>query len=346
MKTDKKVVTFGEVMMRLIPPGFLRFVQTRSFDVIYAGAEANVAVALANLHVPVDFVTCLPENDLGDACINYIRQFGVNVNNIIRTQDRLGIYFVETGAVYRGNKVIYDRTNSAFANVKPNIFDWSKIFTDTQWFHWTGITPAVSKGAAEACVEAVKKAKEKGLTVSCDLNYRGKLWKWGEPPEKVMSGLLKYVDVLICNEEDAEKVFGIKAPGVDVTKGQIEADRYRFVTEKLKERFPNLQVIAITLRQSINANHNKWSGVLYDGKKLYVSQNYDITHIVDRVGAGDVFAAGLIYMLLHNDDKQKTLDFAVAISCLKHTLYGDSCVIKVDEVEKLMKGMTTGRISR
>jgi 2-dehydro-3-deoxygluconokinase len=242
--------------------------------------------------------------------------------------------------------VIYDRANSAFANVKPKTFDWSKIFADTQWFHWTGITPAVSKSAAEACIEAVKKAKEKGLTVSCDLNYRGKLWKWGEPPEKIMSGLLKYVDVLICNEEDAEKIFGIKAPGVDVTKGEIEADRYRFVTEKLKERFPNLQLIAITLRQSISANHNKWSGVLYDGKKLYIGPNYDITHIVDRVGAGDVFAAGLIYMLLQSNDKQKALDFAVAISCLKHTLYGDSCVIKIDEVEKLLKGVTSGRISR
>jgi 2-dehydro-3-deoxygluconokinase len=346
MISDKKVVTFGEVMMRLMPPGFLRFVQARSFDVIYAGAEANVAVALANLNVPVDFVTCLPENDLGDACINYIRQFGVNVNNIIRTPDRLGIYFVETGAVHRGNKVIYDRANSAFANVKPKTFDWSKIFTDAQWFHWTGITPAVSKGAAEVCIEAVKNAKDEGLTVSCDLNYRGKLWKWGEPPEKVMSGLLKYVDVLICNEEDAEKVFSITAPDVDVTKGEIKADRYRFVTEKLKERFPNLQLIAITLRQSISASYNKWSGVLYDGNKLYVGPTYDITHIVDRVGAGDVFAAGLIYMLLRNDDKQKILDFAVAISCLKHTLYGDSCVIKIDEVEKLMKGVTTGRISR
>jgi len=346
MKIDKKVVTFGEVMMRLMPPGFLRFVQTRSFDVIYAGAEANVAIALANLNVPVDFVTCLPENDLGDACINYIRQFGVSIENIIRSQDRLGFYFVETGAVYRGNKVIYDRANSAFANINSKTFDWSNIFTDAQWFHWTGITPAVSKGAAEACIEAVKKAKDKGLTISCDLNYRGKLWKWGKPPEKVMSELLKYVDILICNEEDAEKVFGIKDPGINVSKGEIEANRYRFVTEKLKERFPNLQLIAITLRQSINANHNKWSGVLYDGKKFYIGPNYDITHIVDRVGAGDVFAAGLIYMLLHNDDKQKALDFAVAISCLKHTLYGDSCVIKIDEVEKLIKGVTTGRISR
>jgi len=341
-----KVVTFGEVMMRLIPPGFLRFTQARSFDVFYAGAEINVAIALANIGTPVDYVTCLPENELGDACLNYIRQFDVGVNNIVRTQDRLGIYFVETGATYRGNKVIYDRANSAFANIKPKVIDWSKIFSDAKWFHWTGITPAVSESAADACLEAVKKAKEMKLTISCDLNYRGKLWKWGKTPEKVMSDLLKYVDVLICNEEDAEKVFGIKAPGVDVSKGEIEADRYLFVTKKLKERFPNLQYIAITLRQSISASHNKWSGVLYDGKKLYTGPNYDITHIVDRVGAGDVFAAGLIHMLLQKSDCQKALDFAVAFSCLKHTIYGDSCVIKIDEVEKLMKGLTSGRISR
>jgi len=341
-----KVVTFGEVMMRLIPPGFLRFVQARSFDVFYAGSEANVAIALANLGIPVDFVTCLPENELGDACINYIRQFGVGVNKIIRAQDRLGIYFVETGAVHRGNKVIYDRANSAFANIKPKMIDWSEVFSDAQWFHWTGITPAVSESAAEACLEAVKKAKEMGLTVSSDLNYRGKLWKWGKPPEKIISGLLKYVDVLVCNEEDAEKIFGIKAPGVDVTKGEIEASRYSFVTEKLKDRFPNIQYVAITLRQSISASHNKWSGVLYDEKKLYIGPNYDITNIVDRVGAGDAFAAGLIYMLLQKSDPQRALDFAVAISCLKHTIYGDSCVIKLEEVEKLMKGLASGRISR
>lgn len=341
-----KVVTFGEVMMRLIPPDFLRFVQAKSFDMFYAGAEANVAIALANLGKPVDFVTCLPENELGDACVNYIRQFGVGVNNITRTQDRLGIYFVETGAVHRGNKVIYDRANSAFANIKPKTINWSKVFSDAQWFHWTGITPAVSEGAADACLEAVKKAKEMGLTVSADLNYRGKLWKWGKTPEKVMSDLLKYVDVLVCNEEDAEKVFGIKAPGVDVVKGEMDASRYSFVTKKLKDRFPNLQYVAITLRQSISASHNKWSGVLYDGKKLYIGPNYDITPIVDRVGAGDAFAAGLIYTLLQKSDPQKALDFAVAISCLKHTIYGDSCVIKLEEVEKLMKGVTSGRISR
>ena len=346
MKADKKVVTFGEVMMRLTPPDFLRFTQARSFNVIYAGAEVNVAIALANLGVPVDFVTSLPRNELGDACINYIRQFGVGTNQIIRSEDRLGTYFIETGAVQRGNKVIYDRANSAFANIRPKMIDWNDVFSDAQWFHWSGITPAVSKGAAETCVEAIKKAKEMGLTVSSDLNYRSKLWKWGKTPEDIMSNLMKYVDIVIGNEEDAEKVFGIKTPGADVTKGQINAEKYRYVTKKLMERFPNLKLVAITLRQSISASHNKWSGVLYDGKTLYKSSNYDITHIVDRVGAGDAFSAGLIYKLLDESDRQKTLDFAVALSCLKHTIYGDTCVIKLEEVEKLMKGVTSGRISR
>lgn len=346
MKTDKKVVTFGEVMMRLTSPDYLRFTQTRSFNVIYAGAEVNVAIALANLGIPVDFITRLSENELGDACVNYIRQFGVGTNNIIRSEDRLGIYFVETGAVHRGNKVIYDRANSAFANIRPEMIDWDDVFSDARWFHWSGITPAVSKVAAETCLEAVKKAKQMGLTVSSDLNYRSKLWKWGKTPGEIMSNLMKHVDIVIGNEEDAEKVFGIKAPGADVMKGQIHAEKYRYVTKKLKERFPNLQQVAITLRQSINASHNKWSGVLYDGKTLYKSSNYDISHIVDRVGTGDAFSAGLIYKLLDGSDCQKALDFAVALSCLKHTIYGDSCVIRLDEVEKLMKGVTSGRISR
>jgi 2-dehydro-3-deoxygluconokinase len=346
MKTDKKVVTFGEVMMRLTSPDYLRFTQTRSFNVIYAGAEVNVAIALANLGIPVDFITCLSENELGDTCVNYIRQFGVGTNNIIRSEDRIGIYFVETGAVHRGNKVIYDRANSAFANIRPEMIDWDDVFSDARWFHWSGITPAVSKVAAETCLEAVKKAKQMGLTVSSDLNYRSKLWKWGKTPGEIMSNLMKHVDIVIGNEEDAEKVFGIKAPGADVMKGQIHAEKYRYVTKKLKERFPNLQQVAITLRQSINASHNKWSGVLYDGKTLYKSSNYDISHIVDRVGAGDAFSAGLIYKLLDGSDCQKALDFAVALSCLKHTIYGDSCVIRLDEVEKLMKGVTSGRISR
>jgi len=343
---DKKVVTFGEVMMRLTPPGFLRLVQARFFDVIYAGAELNVAIALANLGMPADFVTRLPKNDLGDACINYIRQFGVGVDKIIRGGDRLGIYFLETGAVQRGNKVVYDRADSALATIKPDMVDWTKVFSDARWFHWTGITPAVSEGAAETCMDAVKRAKEMGLTVSCDLNYRSKLWKWGKTPEEVMSGLVKHVDIAICNEEDAERIFGIKAPGADVTKGEVEAESYRFVAERLMERFPNLRSVAITLRGSISASHNTWSGVLHDGKNLYKAPVYDITHIVDRVGAGDAFAGGLIYGLARGENPQKTLNLAVALSCLKHTTYGDSSVIRLEEAERLMKGVVSGRISR
>lgn len=343
---DKKVVTFGEVMMRLTPPGFLRFVQARSFDVIYAGGEVNVAITLANLGVPADFVTRLPKNDLADACINYVRQFGVGTDGIVRGGDRLGVYFVETGADQRGNKVIYDRANSALANIKPGMVDWAKVFSDAKWFHWTGITPAVSEGAAETCLESAKRAKEMGLTVSCDLNYRGQLWKWGKTPSEVMTRLMEYVDIVIGNEEDAEKVFGIKASDVDVTKGKVKAENYRFVAEKLMKRFPNLRLVAITLRGSISASHNTWSAVLYDGKILYEAPIYDVTHIVDRVGAGDAFSGGLLYALIRGDDLQKALNFAVAVSCLKHTLYGDSCVVKLEEVESLMAGAVSGRISR
>ena len=344
---DKRVITFGEVMLRLTPPAFTKLVQSRSYDAIFAGAECNVAITLANLGVPSDFVTRLPENDLGDACINYIRQFGVGVDKILRGGDRIGIYFLEIGAAQRSNKVIYDRTNSACATMEPEMFEWEKIFSDACWFHWTGITPAISQNAFKTCFKAAEKAKKMGLTVSCDLNYRSKLWKWGKAPGEVIARLMGYVDIAIGNEEDAEKVFGIKALGVDVTKDKVVAESYRFVAEKLMERFPNLRLVAITLRGSISASHNTWSAVLYDRKTLYKAPVYDIIPIVDRVGAGDAFAAGLIYDLLnYTDNFQKALDFAVAISCLKHTIHGDSCTIKKEEVEKLMKGVVSGRISR
>ncbi|HME56304.1 MAG TPA: sugar kinase [Candidatus Lokiarchaeia archaeon] len=345
----KKVITFGEIMMRLSTPGFQRFAQARGFDAIYAGAEANVAIALSNLGVPADYITRLPDNDLGDSCINFLRQFGVGTGKIIRGGDRLGIYFVEMGASQRGNKVIYDRANSSFATIDPSMIDWNDVLEDACWFHWTGISPAVSKEAADACMAAVVAAKEKGIPVSCDINYRGKLWKWGQSASDVMAGLMPHVDVLVGNEEDAEKVFGIKAAGVDVEAGAVDASAFEDVAKNIMAMFPGLKVVAFTLRGSINATHNTWSAILYDGEKSYTAPIYDITDIVDRVGAGDSFSAGLIYGMLKFDDEerlQKTLDFATAISCLKHTIPGDSVIVKIEEIEDLMKGKTSGRISR
>lgn len=344
---EENVVTFGEIMMRLSTSGFIRFTQARCFDAIYAGAEANVAIALSNLGVSADFITRLPNNDLGDVCVNYLRQFGVGVDKIIRGGDRLGIYFVEMGAAQRGNKVIYDRANSSFAEIKLGMIDWNEAFADACWFHWSGITPAVSKGAAETCFEAVKNAREKGLTVSCDLNYRSKLWRWGKPAGEIMSEIVRYADIVVGNEEDADKIFGIKAPGVDVAKGKVKAENYVSVAEEIMRKFPNVKLVGITLRGSISASHNTWSGVLYDGTTLYKAPVYDITHIVDRIGAGDAFSAGLIYgSLKFKNDLQKALNFAVATSCLKHTIYGDSAVIRIEEVKNLMKGIVSGRILR
>ncbi len=344
---SKKVVTFGEIMMRLSPPGFLRFGQARSFDVIYGGGEANVAVSLANFGVPVDYVTRLPNNDLGDACIQFLRQYGVGVDKIVRGGDRLGIYFLEMGAVQRGSKVIYDRANSAIATIERGMIDWKHVFADADWFHWTGITPAISAGTADVCLEALQVAKEMGLTVSCDLNYRKNLWKWGRAAGEVMPELVAYCDIAVGNEEDADKVFGIKAPETDVVAGKVEADKYRYVCEELAKRFPNLKTIAITLRGSISASHNTWSGVLWQPGEFYIAPVYDITHIVDRVGGGDAFVGGLIYGLrAYGKDVQKALDFAVAASCLKHSIFGDFNMVTVAEVERLMAGEASGRVSR
>ena len=342
----KKVVTFGEIMMRLAPPGFQRFGQARSFDVIYGGGEANVAVSLANFSVPVNYVTRLPNNDLGEACIQFVRQYGMGTDYIVRGGERLGIYFLETGAVQRGSKVVYDRANSAIATIKRGMVDWRAVFADADWFHWTGITPAISEGAAGVCLEAVQVAKEMGLTVSCDLNFRSKLWKWGKKAGEVMPDLVSYSDVAIGNEEDADKVFGIKAPHADVSSGKVEAGGYEYVCNALAERFPNLKTIAITLRGSLSASHNTWSGVLWQQGAFYSAPVYDITHIVDRVGGGDSFCAGLIYGLRTYDAPQKALDFAVAASCLKHSILGDFNLVTVDEVEKLMGGDVSGRVSR
>jgi 2-dehydro-3-deoxygluconokinase len=344
---SKKVVTFGEIMMRLSPPGFQRFGQARSFDVIYGGGEANVAATLAQFGVPADFVTRLPANELGDACVGYLASWGVGTSKIVRGGDRLGIYFLEMGAVQRASKVVYDRTGSSIATCEPGMIDWQAAFADADWFHWTGITPSLSECLAAACLEAIRAAKEAGLAISCDLNYRSKLWKWGKRAGEVMPEMVALCDVALGNEEDAEKVFGITAEGADVEGGDVSAEAYRSVCEQLCERFPSLKLVAITLRGSLSASHNTWSGVLYDRETLYQAPSYDITHIVDRVGGGDAFMGGLIYGLkTYERDPQQALDFAVAASCLKHTIFGDFNLVSVAEVETLRGGSGSGRVDR
>ncbi|MDG1571088.1 sugar kinase [Robiginitalea sp. M366] len=345
----KKIVTFGEIMLRLSPPGFLRFSQANHFDVVYGGGESNVAVSLANYGLPVDFVTRLPDNDLGQCARMELRKRGVGTDQIIFGGDRLGIYFLETGAVSRGSKVVYDRAHSAMAEIGPGMVDWEAVFADAQWFHWTGITPAISQGAADACLEAVQVASRMGITISTDLNYRAKLWKYGVASEGIMSELTAYCDIILGNEEDAEKHFGIKPEGLDVTRhgDAVQAEAFRSVCTQMMARFPKAKKVITTLRGSLSASHNTWAGVLYDGETLYSSRQYQITHIVDRVGGGDSFMGGLIYGLLtYPGNDQKALDFAVAASCLKHTIVGDANLVTVAEVEKLMGGDASGRVVR
>ncbi|WP_448532582.1 PfkB family carbohydrate kinase [Pseudothermotoga sp.] len=338
-----RVVSFGEIMMRLATPNFLRFVQTKSFDVTYAGAEANVAVSLANFGLEASFVTKLPKNEFGIAVLRYLRQYNVDTSHIIFGEGRLGVYFLETGYSQRPSKVIYDRANSTFALSKPEEYDWDRIFDNADWFHFTGITPALGDNLVQACLDALKKAKEKGITVSCDLNYRAKLWSQ-EKARQVMSQLVKYVDVLFANEEDAEKVFGIKADESNVVEGKLSLKGYEQVCRRLKERF-GFKRVAISLRESIVANLNGWSGVLLDGDDFYSAKQYTV-HIVDRVGAGDSFSAGIIYGFLTGMKPQETLEFAVAASCLKHTIVGDFSEVTLDEVKSLMKGSGSGRVVR
>ena len=344
-----KIVTFGEIMLRLATPGYLRFSQAGELTATFGGGETNVAVSLANYGMDVEFVTRLPENDIAQACVKDLRKHGVKTDNIIYGGTRLGIYFLETGAVARASKVIYDRAHSAVSEIEPGMIDWDKVFEGAEWFHWTGITPAISQGAADVCLEAIKAANRRGLTVSCDLNYRKNLWKYGRTAAEVMPELVEGCDVILGNEEDAEKVFGIKPEGFDATTtaGDVHAAEFESVCVQLMRRFGKARKVIITLRGSINANHNTWGGVLYDGKTLYQSPRYDITHIVDRVGGGDSFMGGLIYGLMtHPGDDRYALDFAAAASCLKHTIYGDYNEVSVSEVENLMKGDGSGRVSR
>ena len=344
-----KVITFGEIMLRLATPDYLRFSQSSTLSATFGGGEANVAVSLANYGVDVEFVTRLPKNDIAAACVGELRKYGVGVKNIVYGGERLGIYFLETGAVARPSKVVYDRAHSSISTIEKGMIDWEKVFEGADWFHWTGITPAISASAAEVCLEACEAANRLGVTVSCDLNFRKNLWKYGKTAAEVMPALVECCDVILGNEEDAEKVFGIKPEGFDVTAtgGEVEQAAFESVCRQLMQRFPRAKKVIITLRGSINANHNTWGGVLFDGQKLYASPRYDITHIVVRVGGGDSFMGGLIYGLReYKGDDERALNFAVAASALKHTIYGDFNLVTVAEVENLMKGDGSGRVAR
>ncbi len=339
----KKIVTFGEIMLRLAPAGYGRFVQADSFEAVYGGGEANVAVSLANYGMDVEYVTRLPKHEIGQAAVNSLRRFGVDTGSIVRGGDRVGIYFIEKGASQRPSKVIYDRAHSSVAEASQSDFDWNGIFDNAQWFHFTGITPALGDNVAAICLDACKAAKERGITISCDLNYRKNLWS-REKACQVMSELMKYVDVCIANEEDAGDVFGIWAENSNISGGKLSNEGYKSVAKKLADRF-GFSKVAITLRSSISANDNNWAAMLYDGVDFNFSKTY-VIHIVDRVGGGDSFGAGLIYSLISGNKPQQALEFAVAASCLKHTIEGDFNLVSADEVNKLAGGDGTGRVQR
>ena len=339
----KKVVTFGELMLRLAPEGYLRFVQSEKFQATYGGAEANVAVSLASYGVDAAFVTKLPEHEIGQAVVNSLRKYGVDTSKIVRGGERVGIYYCEKGASQRPSKVIYDRAYSAIAMASESDFDWDKIFDGVEWFHFTGITPALSDGMAKITLEALKKAKSKNIIVSCDLNFRKKLWS-KEKAGSVMGELCKYVDYCIANEEDAKDVFGIEAENTDIYSGKLDRNGYISVAKQLTDRF-GFKGVAITLRESISANDNNWSGMLYTDGQAYFSKKYAI-HIVDRVGGGDSFGGGLIYSLINGYDSQKAIEFAIAASCLKHSIEGDYNVVSLKEVETLAGGDASGRVQR
>ena len=339
----KRIITFGELMLRLAPEGYLRFVQSDRYGATYGGGEANVAVSLANYGMDAAFVSKLPAHEIGQAGVNSLRKFGVDTRFITRGGDRVGIYFCEKGASQRPSKVIYDRANSAIALATAEDFDWAKIFEGADWFHFTGITPALGDNVAAICLEACKMAKKLGLKISCDLNYRKKLWT-REKAGQVMAELMPYVDVCIANEEDAGDVFGIKAENTDITGGKLNHEGYKSVAKQLADRF-GFEKVAITLRTSISANDNDWAAMLYDGNDYYFSKSYHM-HIVDRVGGGDSFGAGLIYASLSDYDPQATIEFAVAASCLKHSVEGDFNMVSVSEVKNLAGGDASGRVQR
>ena len=340
-----KVLTFGEIMLRLCAPGHERFFQSNMMEATFGGGEANVAVSLANYGMAAQFCTVLPENAIGDECVKELRRFGVDVSKIQRGPGRMGIYFLESGANQLPSKVVYDRAYSAMALAKPGDIDWDKVFDGVDWFHITGITPAISESAMLLSVESVKAAKAKGITVSCDLNYRNNLWKYSKKAAEVMRELAEYVDVAVANEEDVQKSLEITAD-VNVESGELDREKYRALGDKVLSAYPNMKMIAITLRESHSADWNGWAACLNDGKNFYVSKKYEIRDIIDRVGGGDSFAGGLIYGLNHYEDKQQALEFAVAASCLKHSIIGDFNRVSVSDVEKLAGGDGTGRVQR
>ncbi len=340
-----KFLSFGEIMLRLKSPAHERFFQSSGFEASFGGGEANVAVSLANYGLDSGFVSALPDNDIADAALRELRSFAVDTRHVRRSGERVGIYFLEAGANQRASKVIYDRAGSSMCQARVGDFDWPTIFKDASWFHITGITPALSASAAELSLEAVQAARASGVTVSCDFNYRGKLWKYGKSAPEVMSELVKYVDVGIANEEDCQKSLGVSAD-VDVASGELNIGKYEQLSKQMLQLYPNLSVMAITLRESNSADQNGWSACLRDADGFHLSQRYEITDIVDRVGGGDSFASGLIYGLNAYSDRQQSLEFAVAASCLKHSIMGDFNRVSVDEVKKLMGGDASGRVSR
>lgn len=342
----KTTVTFGEIMLRLAPPGFERFLQSPQFVATFGGGEANVAVAVSTFGLPARYVTLLPpSNPIADAVIGELRRFGVDTSQIVRAPGRMPVYYVETGANQRASKVVYDRDYSSVALAKPGSVNWDAAFEGCEWFHITGITPAISASAAGLAMESVRSARDKGFTVSCDLNYRKNLWKWGKPASEVMRELVRFVDIVIANEEDCQMALGIESP-VDVHSGTLNREHYAELTAKVLSEFPNLKMVAVTLRESKSASHNGWSACLHDGKTFLLSRHYEITHIVDRVGGGDSFAGGLIYGLQALGGPQEALEFAVAASCLKHSIPGDFNRFSVDEVKQLVKGGGSGRVQR
>lgn len=340
-----KYLSFGEIMLRLKPPGQERFFQSPMLEATFGGGEANVAVSLANFGLDVEYLTVLPDNLIADACVQELRKFGVGTKRIQRGEGRMGIYYLEGGANQLPSRVVYDRSNSAIALAKPGDINWDTAFNQINWFHITGITPAISETAMELSMEAVKAAKAKNITVSCDLNYRKNLWKYGKKAPEVMCELVNYVDIAIANEEDCQKSLGVKI-NANVESGKLDVTNYQELSGMILNDYPNLQMIAITLRESQSADINGWAGCLNDRDNFYLSQKYEIRDIVDRVGGGDAFAAGLIYGLGAYDDKQSMLEFAVAASCLKHSIIGDLNRVSVSDVEKLMGGDRTGRVQR